>query len=101
MDLSSRELGGATSRLTAAVLSGLTGSCLWPTMLALAGMEPAIAAYDEAQYLLPMYVYPFRATQKDDMGPFRQYIPTWLTPQDPAAGLNFGDRPPPVRMTRA
>jgi hypothetical protein len=42
-----------------------------------------IAAQDEVQYLLPMYVYPFRATQADPMGPFRQYIPAWLVPQDP------------------
>ncbi len=44
----------------------------------------AIAAQDEVMQLFPMFVYPFRATQADTMGPFRQYIPAWLVPQDPA-----------------
>lgn len=44
----------------------------------------SIAAQDEAQYLWPMFMYPFRAAQADRMGPFRQYIPPWLVPQDPA-----------------
>ncbi len=44
----------------------------------------AIAAHDEAQFLLPMMVFPFRKTQDDTMGPFRQYIARWLVPQDPA-----------------
>ncbi|MDX1933819.1 MAG: DUF6785 family protein [Capsulimonadales bacterium] len=44
----------------------------------------SIAAQDEAQFLFPMYVYPFRETQADRMGPFRQFIPTWMVPQDPA-----------------
>lgn len=44
----------------------------------------SIAAQDEAQFLLPMFVYPFRASVEHRMGPFRQYIPTWLVPQDPA-----------------
>jgi hypothetical protein len=54
------------------------------TVYGLTTVAAAIAAYDEAQYLLPMYVYPFRRTQDDAMGPFRQYIPSWLVPQDPA-----------------
>ena len=44
----------------------------------------SIAAQDEAQYLLPMFVYPFRATQEWSMGPFREFIPRWMVPQDPA-----------------
>ncbi len=44
----------------------------------------SIAAQDEAQYLLPMFVYPFRATLEQRAGPFRQFIPEWLVPQDPA-----------------
>ena len=35
----------------------------------------AIAAQDEVQFLLPMWVYPFRASQKDNMVAFQQYIP--------------------------
>jgi hypothetical protein len=42
-----------------------------------------IAAQDEVMQVFPMFVYPFRATQADAMGPFRQYIPAWLVPQDP------------------
>lgn len=42
-----------------------------------------IAAQDELQFLLPMWVYPFRATQTEAMGPYRPLIPRWLVPQDP------------------
>lgn len=42
-----------------------------------------IAAQDEVMQLLPLYVFPFRASQAGAMGPFRQYIPRWLVPQDP------------------
>lgn len=44
----------------------------------------AIAAQDEVMQVFPMFVYPFRATQNDLMGPFRQFIPAWLVPQNPA-----------------
>ncbi len=44
----------------------------------------AIGAQDEVMQLFPMFVYPFRATQNEAMGPFRQFIPSWLAPQDPA-----------------
>jgi hypothetical protein len=44
----------------------------------------AIAAQDEVMQLFPMFVYPFRATQAEAMGPFRDLIPTWLAPRDPA-----------------
>ena len=51
------------------------------TVYGLTTVAAAVAAYDEAQYLLPTYVYPFRESQNDAMGPFRQYIPTWMVPQ--------------------
>lgn len=44
----------------------------------------SIGSQDAAMELLPMYVYPFRATQEGLMGPFRQFIQPWLAPQDPA-----------------
>lgn len=44
----------------------------------------AIAAQDEAQFLLPMMAYPFRAAMDDRMGPFRRFIPPWMVPQDKA-----------------
>ncbi len=63
---------------------------------AIATVAAAIAAQDELQFLLPMWVYPFRASQKEAMEAFRQYIPTWLVPQDPQivepyymGGVNF------------
>lgn len=63
-------------------------AALMPAELAviygLTTVAASIAAQDEAQYLLPMFVFPFRATQDRDMGPFRQYLPHWLAPQDPA-----------------
>jgi hypothetical protein len=43
----------------------------------------SIAAQDEAQYLLPMFVFPFRGTQDRTMGPFRPEIARWLAPRDP------------------
>lgn len=66
----------------------LPGAALRPAELAVAygltTVGAAISAQDEVQYLLPMYVYPFRRAQEDRMGPFRQFIPTWMVPQDPA-----------------
>ncbi len=50
----------------------------------LSTVAAAIAAQDEVQYLLPMYVWPFRQSQEDRAGPFRQYVPEWMVPQDPA-----------------
>lgn len=50
----------------------------------LATVGAAIGAQDEAQYLWPMYLWPFRASQEDAAGPFRQFIPGWMIPQDPA-----------------
>jgi hypothetical protein len=50
----------------------------------IATVAAAIAAQDEVQYLLPMWVYPFRASQTVDMGAFRAFIPHWLVPQSPA-----------------
>jgi hypothetical protein len=44
----------------------------------------SIAAQDEAQYLFPMYAYFFRASQDERAGPFRQFVPGWMIPQDPA-----------------
>ncbi len=44
----------------------------------------AIAAQDEVMQLFPMFVYPFRATQAEAMGPYRGFIPPWMVPQDPA-----------------
>lgn len=41
----------------------------------------SIAAHDEVQYLIPMYTWPFRESQDDRAGPFRHYIPEWMTPQ--------------------
>src|SRR5579872_7166167 len=43
----------------------------------------SIAAQDELQQLWAMFVFPFRATQNETMGPFRPYIPRWLVPRDP------------------
>jgi hypothetical protein len=64
------------------------GAVLRPAELAviygIATVAASIAAQDEAQFLFPMMVYPFRATQSDAMGPFRAFIPTWMVPQDPA-----------------
>lgn len=51
---------------------------------ALTTVAAGIAEHDEVQFLLPMFVYPFRATQFERMGHFRQFIPSWLVPQDPA-----------------
>ena len=63
-------------------------SALSPSELAviygLTTVAASIAAQDEAQYLLPMFVYPFRATQDRGMGPFRQWIPAWVIPHNPA-----------------
>jgi hypothetical protein len=50
---------------------------------ALSTVAASIAAQDEAQFLLPMYVYPWRASQADPMGPFRQFLPAWMAPTDP------------------
>ena len=44
----------------------------------------SIAAQDEAQFLLPMVVYPFRESQTEWAGAFRPYIPKWMVPQNPA-----------------
>ncbi|MCA1596900.1 MAG: hypothetical protein LC772_10825, partial [Chloroflexi bacterium] len=44
----------------------------------------SIGAADELMQLFPVWVYPFRATQKDLMGPFLRYIPHWLAPRSPA-----------------
>jgi hypothetical protein len=72
----------------AAVRRRLPGAALRPSELAvvygITTVAAAIAAHDEAQFLLPMMVFPFRKTQDDTMGPFRQYIARWLVPQDPA-----------------
>jgi hypothetical protein len=46
----------------------------------IATVAAAISAQDEVQYLIPMWLYPFRATQKEAMEPFRPFIPHWLTP---------------------
>src|ERR1044071_608592 len=43
---------------------------------AISTVAAAIAAQDEVMQLFPMLVYPFRATQDTDMGPFRAFIPT-------------------------
>jgi hypothetical protein len=50
---------------------------------AIATVAASIAAQDEAQFLFPMYVYPFRASQADRMEAFRRFIPTWMVPQTP------------------
>jgi hypothetical protein len=42
-----------------------------------------IAAQDSVMQLLPVYLFPFRASQAGAMGPFRQYIPGWMIPHDP------------------
>lgn len=67
---------------------------------AIATVAAGIAAQDQVQYLLPMWVYPFRATQTEDMGSFRAYIAPWLIPQDPnivepyyVGGINFWQWP--------
>jgi hypothetical protein len=45
----------------------------------------AIAAQDEVQFLWPMMVYPFRASQAEGaMAPFLRHIPGWMVPQEPA-----------------
>lgn len=49
----------------------------------------SISAWDEVQYLLPMYTFPFRGSQDNAMGPYRQYIPTWLVAQDPKVLLSY------------
>jgi len=49
----------------------------------------AIAAQDHVQLLWPTFVYPFRATMADRMGPFRHYIPEWMVPQDPGVVESF------------
>ena len=48
-----------------------------------------MAAQDQVQYLLPMWVYPFRASQTEDMGPFRKFIAPWLIPHDPSSKLQY------------
>jgi hypothetical protein len=64
----------------------LPGAALRPAEFAviygIATVAAGIAAQDEVMQVFPMFVYPFRATQAESMGPFRQYIPTWLVPQD-------------------
>lgn len=42
----------------------------------------SISAMDEVMNLLPTYVYPFRASQEESMGPFRSYVPHWFVPHD-------------------
>jgi hypothetical protein len=66
----------------------------------LSTVAAGIAAQDQLQFLLPMWVYPFRASQTQDMGTFRQYIAPWLIPQDPnivepyyIGGVNFWQWP--------
>jgi hypothetical protein len=49
----------------------------------------SIAAWDEVQFLLPMYTFPFRASQDGAMGPYRPYIPEWLVAQDPRVLLSY------------
>jgi hypothetical protein len=49
---------------------------------AISTVAASIAAQDEAQFLFPMYVYPFRSSQADRMGPFLHYIPRWMVPQE-------------------
>jgi len=49
----------------------------------LSTVAAAIAGQDELQFLLPMFVFPFRATQNETMGKFREHIPAWLVPQSP------------------
>lgn len=62
----------------------------------LSTVAAAIAAQDEVQFLLPMWVYPHRAAQNQAMARFRPLIPHWLAPRDPAVvelyysgGLSF------------
>lgn len=44
----------------------------------------AIGAQDEAQFLLPMYVYPLRASMADPAARVRPHLPPWMAPHDPA-----------------
>ena len=50
---------------------------------ALTTVAASIAEHDEVQFLPPMFLYAFRKTQFETMGHFRQFIPSWLVPQDP------------------
>lgn len=52
-------------------------------IFALTTVAASISAMDEVMNLLPLHVYPFRATQEHGMGPFRQHIPEWMVPQNP------------------
>jgi hypothetical protein len=56
----------------------------WAVIYGLATVGAAIGAQDEAQFLFPMYVYPFRASLEDRAGWYRPYVPDWMIPKDPA-----------------
>lgn len=49
----------------------------------LSTVAAAIGSQDQVMQLWPMYVFPFRASQNETMGKFRQYIPEWMVPQAP------------------
>ena len=74
------------------------GAALRPGELAViygvATVAASIAAQDEAQFLFPVYAYPFRATQLERMQPFLQFIPRWMVPP------KFRDHRTLVRRTR-
>jgi hypothetical protein len=46
---------------------------------AVSTIAASIAGQDEVQFLLPMWMYPFRAAQDTNASPFRAYIAQWLT----------------------
>jgi hypothetical protein len=50
----------------------------------LSTVAAGIAAQDQVMQLWPMFVFPFRKSQELTAGPFRQFIPPWVVPQDPA-----------------
>jgi hypothetical protein len=52
-------------------------------IFAMTTVAAAIAAQDSVMQLLPIHLYPFRASQAGAMGPFRQFIPRWMIPQEP------------------
>jgi hypothetical protein len=62
------------------------GAALRPAELAvifgMTTVAAGIAAQDAVMQLVPLYLFPFRATQADSMVPFRRHIPAWIVPQE-------------------
>jgi hypothetical protein len=53
-------------------------------VFAMVTVAASIGAQDEAQYLIPMLLYPFRHSVERDTRLLRPHIPEWYIPRDPA-----------------